>query len=471
MSTRPCRGDTGSQHAVRRPLLAALTIVVLALLALGAPANAAAPATDPEPEAEAQACARPKPTDNDTLSVLGRICDRRESPPTGVEGVSVAVTDPSDQVIGEAVSGPDGTFVIDLPGTAIDHLGKTYTITLDEETVPEDSAPEITERNLTFNIDQDQSVTFPVGEPDTGTGKLTEALQLTVGGLVFSVLLAMAALGLSMIFGTTGLTNFSHGELVTFGALVAFAVDRLPGSITIGGANITIMVGVVAAFLVSGLFGWANNTVLWRPLRRRGSGLIAMMIVSIGLSIFLRNVFQYFAGAQSQNYSQYSAVTPWDVGPVQLTPKELIVIIGGMAVLIATTSLLQYTRLGKATRAVADNPALSAATGINVERVIGVVWIGGAALAGLAGALLGLTQGFDYQLGFKILLLIFAAVVLGGLGTIWGAIIGAFIIGIFVELTTLFVPAEFKFVGALLVLIVVLLLRPQGLLGKAQRVG
>jgi branched-chain amino acid transport system permease protein len=143
----------------------------------------------------------------------------------------------------------------------------------------------------------------------------------------------------------------------------------------------------------------------------------------------------------------------------------------GMVVLVAATSLLQYTRLGKATRAVADNTALSAATGINVERVINLVWIAGAGLAGLSGALLGVTQGFNYQTGFKILLLVFAAVVLGGLGTIWGAIVGAFIIGIFTELTTLFVPAEFKYVGALLVLIVVLLFRPQGLLGKAERVG
>ena len=100
-----------------------------------------------------------------------------------------------------------------------------------------------------------------------------------------------------------------------------------------------------------------------------------------------------------------------------------------------------------------------------------MVWIAGAALAGLAGALLGLTQGFDFQIGFKLLLLVFAAVVLGGLGTIWGAIVGAFIIGLFIEVSTLFIPAELKFVGALVVLIVVLLIRPQGLLGKAQRVG
>jgi branched-chain amino acid transport system permease protein len=196
-----------------------------------------------------------------------------------------------------------------------------------------------------------------------------------------------------------------------------------------------------------------------------------MMIVSIGLSIFLRNVFQYFAGGQNHNYSQYSAVQPWEIGPILLTPKDAIVAALAAAVLVAVSLLLQYTRIGKATRAVADNPALAASSGINVERVISVVWTGGAALAGLSGVLLGLTQGFDYQIGFKILLLVFSAVVLGGLGTIWGSMVGAFIIGIFIEVSTLVVPAELKFVGALAVMIIVLLIRPQGLLGKAQRVG
>jgi branched-subunit amino acid ABC-type transport system permease component len=281
----------------------------------------------------------------------------------------------------------------------------------------------------------------------------------------------MGALGLSLIFGTTGLTNFAHGELITFGALVALAVDQLPGSISIGSWNVTVIVAVIAAFAVSAAFGWVNDATLWHPLRRRGTGVIAMMIVSIGLSIFLRNIYQFFAGGDAKNYSQYSAVRPWEIGPLLITSRDLIVIAVGMIVLVAATSLLQYTRLGKATRAVSDNTALSAATGINVERVINLVWIAGAALAGLSGALLGVTQGFNYQTGFKILLLVFAAVVLGGLGTIWGAIVGAFIIGIFTELTTLFVPAEFKYVGALLVLIIDLLYRPQGLHGKSERVG
>lgn len=455
-------------HVTRSQRIAALVLMIAGILLMAPPAQAEEETTT-EP---AVTCALAKPTKDDTISVLGRICDRRQNPDAAVPGVSVAVEDSSGNVLGEAVSSEDGTFVIDLPGPSINHLGKSYKVTLDETTVPEDTKPEILSRTITINIDSDQSVMFPIGaagpEP---AGFLTEALQLAVGGLVFAVLLAMASLGLSMVFGTTGLTNFAHGELITFGALVAFYVDKQPGAIEIGGSDVTVIVGVVAAFLVSGAFGWLNDVGLWRPLTRRGTGLIAMMIVSIGLSIFLRNTFQYFAGAQTRNYTQYSAVEPWEIGPILLTPKELIVILVGVAILVVTTSLLQFTRLGKATRAVADNPALSSATGINVERVVSIVWIGGAALAGLSGALLGLTQGFDFQIGFKILLLVFAATVLGGLGTIWGAIVGAFVIGLFVELSTLWVPAEFKFVGALVLLIVILLIRPQGLLGKAQRVG
>lgn len=448
--------------------LIALALMTLALLGLAPPAHAG-PATVPN---AATQCALVKPTDDDTISILGRICDRREQPPIAVPGVAVSVEDEDGNVVGEATSGEDGTFVVDLPGQPIELLGHSFTVILDESTLPEGTKPEITSRTLAINIDNDQTVIFPVGDAGPPKpGKFTEALQLMVGGLVFSVLLAMAALGLSMIFGTTGLTNFAHGELVTFGALVAFFVDRLPGRIEVFGAEITVILGVVAAFLVGGAFGWLNDNALWRPLRRRGTGLIAMMIVSIGLSLFLRNIFQYFAGAQQRNYSQYGAVTPWEIGDILLTPKELVVILLGLTVLVMTTSLLQFTRLGKATRAVSDNPGLASATGINVERVIGTVWIGGAALAALAGALLGVTQGFDFQIGFRILLLMFAAVVLGGLGTIWGAILGAFVIGLFTELSTLYVDPEFKFVGALLLLIVILLIRPQGLLGRAQRIG
>lgn len=460
-------------HTGLRRIAGLLLAVVMTALAVVSTAQSAA-ASPGTSEGDAPACVLPQSTDDDTISIIGRVCDTRETPQAPVEGVDISVEDSSGNAVGEATTAPDGTFEIPLPGTTIDNLGKTFTVKIDEESMPDGAAlrnPDDVDRPVKINLDNDVSVTFPVGEAAVGEGLGTQALQLFVGGIVFSVLLAMAALGLSMIFGTTGLTNFAHGELVTFGALVAYFVDQLPGAIRIGGVNVTVVVAVLVAFVAGGAFGFLNDKALWKPLRMRGTGIIAMMIVSIGLSIFLRNIFQYVAGGQNHNYSQYSAVVPWEIGPLLITPKDLIVVLVGLAVLVTVSLLLAYTRIGKATRAVADNPALASSSGINVERVISVVWTGGAALAALSGVLLGLTQGFDYQLGFKILLLIFAAVVLGGLGTIWGAMVGAFIIGIFIEVSTLFIPAELKFVGALVVLIIVLLIRPQGLLGKAQRVG
>jgi branched-subunit amino acid ABC-type transport system permease component len=460
-------------HTGLRRFAGLLLAVVMTATALIATAQAAA-AGPRASGGDAPTCVLPQPSDDDTISIIGRVCDTRETPKAPVPDVGIAVEDDSGNVVGEATTAADGTFEIPLPGSAIDNLGKTFTVIIDEKSMPEGAAlrnPDDVDRPVKINLDNDVSVTFPVGEAALGQGWLTQALQLFVGGIVFSVLLAMAALGLSMIFGTTGLTNFSHGELVTFGALIAYMVDQMPGAIRVGGVNLTVVIAVLVAFVAGGAFGFLNDKALWKPLRARGTGVIAMMIVSIGLSIFLRNVYQYLAGGQNHNYSQYAAVKPWALGPLLVTPKDLVVVVVGLAVLVTVSLLLAYTRIGKATRAVADNPALASSSGINVERVISVVWTGGAALAALAGVLLGLTQGFDYQLGFKILLLIFAAVVLGGLGTIWGAMVGAFIIGIFIEVSTLFVPAELKFVGALVVLIIVLLIRPQGLLGKAQRVG
>lgn len=451
-------------------LAVAVSMLVAGLVAGGGSASAA-----PAPLAASQACQKPAPRNDDTIHIQGCLSDARKTPPKPVPGVKIDVEDDAGKVVGKGVSNPSGVFDVRLPGASIDNLGKTYTVKIDKDSLPEGTAlrnPKQVALKVSLKLDSDVFVTFPIGkDAGTGTGKATQALQLAVGGLVFALLLAMASLGLSMIFGTTGLTNFAHGELVSFGALVAYGIDSLPGEIRIAGANVTVLTAIVVVAITSGIFGWVNERVLWRPLRHRGTGLIAMMVVSIGLSIFLRNIFQYFAGADTHQYSQYSSPEPWQVGPLLITPKDVGIIIFSTIVIVAVTVALQRTRLGKATRAVADNTALSASSGINVDGVISVVWIVGAGLAGLSGVLLGMTQGFDYQLGFKILLLVFAATVLGGLGTAWGAIVGALIIGIFVEVSTLVIPAELKFVGALVVLIIVLLIRPQGLLGRAQRVG
>ena len=453
-------------HARRRHLAALLAAVaVLLLIPLGAGAASAAPAT----------CVKPQPRNDDSIHVIGCLTDTRHTPATPVSGVVISVSDTSGKTVGTDKSDKTGIFDVPLPGSAADVVGETFVIHIHTDTLPKGAAlrdPKEVTLKTQIQLSSDVYVTFPIGPDLTPeTSVAVQALQLAAGGLVFSFLLAMASLGLSMIFGTTGLTNFAHGELVTFGAVVAFGIDSLPGNITLGGVNITMVTAVVVAIVASTFFGWAQDKILWKPLRKKGVGLIAAMIVSIGLSIFLRNVFQYVAGAANHNYSQWTSPEPWHIGPVLLTPKDIGVMCFSAVVLILISLAVQKTRIGKATRAVADNPALAASSGINVDRVISVVWSVGAGLAGLSGVLLGMTQGFDYQIGFKILLLVFAAVVLGGLGSVWGAILGSFIIGIFIEVSTLFIPAELKFVGALLVLIVVLLFRPQGLLGRAERVG
>jgi branched-subunit amino acid ABC-type transport system permease component len=458
-------------RSIAAPLIVLLGLVMGALALVGiAPASAS-----PVSTADAKTCVKPPARDDDSIHIQGCLNDLRKTPPAPVPDVDIAVQDDAGKVVGSGTSDATGIFDIALPGASIDNLGETFTVKIDRDTLPKGTAlrnPKQVSLSVTPKLDADIFVTFPIGNaPNAGTSTAVQAVQLAVGGLVFALLLAMAALGLSMIFGTTGLTNFAHGELITFGALVAYAVDALPGTIHLGGTNLTVATAIVVAIVVSGVFGWANDRFLWRPLRRHGTGVVAMMVVSIGLSILLRNVYQYFAGASTHQYSQFSSPKPFNVGQVLITPKDIFVVVFSAVVIIAVVIALQRTRLGKATRAVADNTALSAASGINVDRVISVVWIVGAALAGLSGVLLGMTQGFDYQLGFKILLLVFAATVLGGLGTAWGAIVGALIIGLFVEVSTLIIPAELKFVGALVVLIIVLLIRPQGLLGKSQRVG
>ncbi|MDP7384373.1 MAG: branched-chain amino acid ABC transporter permease, partial [Acidimicrobiales bacterium] len=136
-----------------------------------------------------------------------------------------------------------------------------------------------------------------------------------------------------------------------------------------------------------------------------------------------------------------------------------------------TVIWVQRSRIGKATRAVSDNPALASATGIDVEKVIAVVWTVAAGLAAFGGIYLGLTQDNIWNMGQRVLLIIFASVILGGLGTVYGAIIGALVVGVFIQLTSLVIPTEMKTVGALFVMIVILMIRPQGILGRRERVG
>jgi branched-chain amino acid transport system permease protein len=197
-----------------------------------------------------------------------------------------------------------------------------------------------------------------------------------------------------------------------------------------------------------------------------------MMIVSIGLALAVRYIIQFnFGGATQQlPFSQSPEI---QLGPVSISPNNLWSLVISAVVIAILGVILLKTRLGKATRAVADNPALAAASGIDVDNVIRIVWVAGGMLASLGGILWAYYRpGVTFDMGSQLLLLIFAGVTLGGLGTVWGALIGSIIVGIFVELTTVVgLAADLKYVGALFIMIVVLLFRPQGILGRRERVG
>ncbi len=381
---------------------------------------------------------------------------------TPVEGAEITVTREN----GETFTGEtdaDGTVLIEF----CSELGEDITVTLDESTLPEGAKlrpgakSELHPKGSLSSVPVDFAIGPDNRDVQTKWDRVPRAVY---NGLLFGLIMAMAALGLSMVFGTTGLTNFAHGELVTFGAMSTFMLNTA--------FHVPFLLAVPLTVVVAMGFGWLQDRFLWGPLRHRGIGLIAMMIVTIGLQFFLRNLFAYLTGSRLQNYDEFLTPPSSDFfGLFTYTVRDIVVAAVSILVLTVVLLALSFTRLGRATRAVADNPALASATGINVDRVIALVWVVGTALAALSGAFLGFQLGVTYQIGQLVLLLLFAAVCVGGLGSVWGALIGSLIIGVLIELSTLVIPADLKNAGALFLLILILLVRPQGLLGRRERIG
>ncbi|MFI6295140.1 branched-chain amino acid ABC transporter permease [Nonomuraea sp. NPDC050790] len=391
-----------------------------------------------------------------------------------VNGAKIVVTTEDGKPVKEVTSNAQGTWDVQ-----VDKPGK-FKVTLDVSSLPQNAEVRggNNVRTPTVYKDNCSTVLFALvpkggGEQTPGAPAPTDtstdsnfwprAAQLTFEGFNLGLIIALAAMGLSLIFGTTKLTNFAHGELVTLGALIAYLFNV--------GFGLGVIPSAVIAVVAGGAFGYLQDRFFWGQLRRRGTGVIAMMIISIGVAMFLRFLFLFLYGGDSEPYTEFNAQAGVTVGPITAAPKNFIMMGIELVVLIIVGIALLKTRTGKAARAVADNPALAASSGINVDRVIRVIWTSGGAIAALAGILLGLSQTVKYTMGQDILLLIFAGVTLGGLGTAFGALVGSLIVGLFIQLSTLWISPELKSVGALAVLIIVLLFRPQGILGRRERIG
>ncbi len=373
----------------------------------------------------------------------------------------VVITVEGDGYSAEVTSGADGKWKVGVPERAI------YTVTLDQNTLPEGIAVLEGGDTQQVEIGPGGSVVknFFIGEGERQTTSLLDQFTARlIYGLNFGLMLALASIGLSLVYGTTGISNFAHAELVTFGALVAMVF----GSIL----EWPMWIAIILAVAASAGIGWVQDAGLWAPLRRRGLGLVQLMIVSIGLSLAVRYIFQFAVGGGTMQLPGSGAAKIPLFGAVALSTIDLASMAISIVVIVAFGIWLTFSRIGKATRAISDNASLAAASGIDVDRVIRIVWILASMLAGLAGILWAYFRpGIKWDMGEKILLLMFAAVVLGGLGTAFGALIGAIIVGVLVETSAMVIPSDLKYVGALSLLIIILLVRPQGLLGKKERIG
>jgi branched-chain amino acid transport system permease protein len=395
-------------------------------------------------------------TEDFPQAIAGNV--RTEGEP--VEGATVRVTG-GDGFEGEDTTDAKGTWRVPVPSKE-----GVWTVELVESSLPEGvEVPEgfsfTTEAEFGATSTVTRNFTLGAAERDT-IGFWEQFLSRAVNGLNFGLMLALAAIGATLVYGTTGLANFAHGEMVTFGALVALLASGV----------MPIWIAVPFAVIVSALFGLGMDAGIWRPLRRKGLGLVQVMIVSIGLSLALRYVIQMFIGGRTQQLPGAVTETIPGLGPIRLTVTDIISMAISIVVILVFAWWLMRTRIGRATRAVSDNPSLASASGIDVDAVVRIVWVIAAALAGLSGVLWAYFRpGIKWDMGTSILLLMFAAITLGGLGTAFGALVGSIIVGLLVEISTLWISSDLKYVGALVVLIVVLLFRPQGILGRKERIG
>jgi neutral amino acid transport system permease protein len=290
-------------------------------------------------------------------------------------------------------------------------------------------------------------------------------LQLVANGLVTGSVLAIGAVGVSLVYGILRLVNFAYGDVMTFGAFVGVLINVKLG--------LQMLPAAALAMVATAALSIALEGVLWRPLRARRAGFMSLFLVSIGLALVLRHVIFLVAGPQPRSYD----VDPYKVyvlGEVRLSGSQGVAVVSAGVAIVLVALLLGATSLGRTMRAVADDRVLAAVAGIDTGRVVVLTWLVAGLLAGLAGVLAALVQSsFDPNFGFSLLLPIFAAVVLGGIGSAYGALLGGLVLGLATELSTWpelhgGVDPVYKPVVAFAVLIGCLLLRPQGLLGRAR---
>ncbi|BAW97364.1 high-affinity branched-chain amino acid transport permease protein [[Synechococcus] sp. NIES-970] len=290
-----------------------------------------------------------------------------------------------------------------------------------------------------------------------------DTLQLVLNGLSIGSILALAAVGLTLTYGILRLSNFAHGDYMTLGAYITWLSNSL-------GLNIWPSMAIGAFGTIGGML--IAEKLLWQPMRDKRATPTTLIIISIGLALFLRSTVLFIWGSSNQQYDlpvvqaiNLTALVglPDTVPALRIAYYRVVVVVLTILVILGLHFILQNSKIGKAMRAVADNIDLARVSGIDVERVVLWTWVITGSLTAIAGSMYGLITTVRPNMGWFLILPMFASVILGGIGNPYGAIAGAFVIGIAQEVSVTFLGPDYKLGVALFIMVVLLLIRPQGL--------
>jgi branched-subunit amino acid ABC-type transport system permease component len=293
-----------------------------------------------------------------------------------------------------------------------------------------------------------------------GAFGITAAGQATLNGLVAGSYLGLGAIGLTLVFGVLRLVNFAHGDLLTAGAYFTIGLSTL---------GLPLGLAVPGAILGTALLAYLSEVLIWRPMRDARAGSLQLFLTAIGLALVIRFSIQFVSGGQARTLG-VDILSSFEIGAARLGMMQGIVLVAGLIAMALVGLMLRHTRLGKQMRAYADNRALAEVSGVETRRIVIVTWLLSGLLAGLAGLLYAAAIGtFNPNFGLTLLLSLFAAAILGGIGNAYGALVGGLIIGLSQEWATLIVNPRWKPAVGFVILILTLLVLPQGIFGKTRR--
>ena len=298
--------------------------------------------------------------------------------------------------------------------------------------------------------------------------------QAIADGILTGAIVALGAIGVTFTLGIMRFANFAHSELLTWGGYIALVIVTFAGPGTPTGPlsfGWQLLAAALVAAVLTGLAAWGLDTLVFRRLRRRGAHPLTMVFAAFGAALVMRHLVVLVWGHESRYYTRELQIAIELVPGVRVLPDQIFIVALAVAAMLALHVFLTRSRTGMAMRAMAESPALAQVCGIEVEAVVRLTWIISGALAAFAGVFIGLTPQLHPEIGFNLLLSLFAAAILGGVGSLAGAVVGGFLVGLAENLSLLVISPGYKGAMPFLLLLLILILRPQGIFGERSERG